>query len=48
MYFIDIREESLTSKRPAFTYANKHYKNAKIHLIYVGSKEIYCILRHAA
>ena len=40
---------NLTCKRPTFTYANTCKKNThKIHFIYFGNKEIYCILRHAA
>jgi hypothetical protein len=41
-------QNNLTFKRPMFTYANASKKPCKIYFIYLGNKEIYCILRHAA
>jgi capsid portal protein len=40
---------TLTIKQPTFVYVNTCKKKPplEIHFIYLGNKEIYCILRHA-
>jgi hypothetical protein len=40
---------TLAFKQPTFAYANPYKKPPhEIHFIYLGNKEIYCTLRHAA